>query len=179
MSKNEYNYALAYFHLGEEENKLDAYFNDLKSINKILLENNDLVNILDCYTIDEKEKNILIDKCFNYLNEDYSRDFLKLIVSKHLIKRFSNIFESFHQIYNDKMQIQSGIIYSTIKLSQEQIKELELAFLKKKKQKVELENIIDKNLIGGIKVVIKDQIFDGSIKNQLESLKNAIKKEGD
>ncbi len=179
MSNNEYNYALAFYNLAEEENKLTLFFEDLLNIDETLKNNIDLVKLLDCYNIDNDKKNEVIDSCFSFIKEDYSKDFIKLIVSKHLIKNFPKIFDCFHQIYNDKMNIQNGIIYSVVSLSDSQIKEIENSFLIKRNQKVELKNVVDKNLIGGIKVVIKDQIFDGSIKNKLESMKNSLKKEGD
>ena len=45
---------------------------------------------------------------------------------------------------------------------------------------VELKVIVDSTLIGGIKVVINDHIYDGSIKHHIEEMKNTLlKKEGD
>ena len=40
--------------------------------------------------------------------------------------------------------------------------------------KVELHNKVDPSLIGGIKVIIKDHVYDGSLKNKLSKLKNEL-----
>ena len=42
--------------------------------------------------------------------------------------------------------------------------------------KVELRNQIDKSLIGGVKVVIGDHIYDDSIKHHLDELKTNLTK---
>ncbi|MFA6852321.1 MAG: F0F1 ATP synthase subunit delta, partial [Bacilli bacterium] len=41
-------------------------------------------------------------------------------------------------------------------------------------KKVELVNKIDKSIIGGIKVVIHDRVYDDSLKNKLDSLKSGL-----
>ena len=41
---------------------------------------------------------------------------------------------------------------------------------------VELKNIIDPSLIGGVKVVIKDRIYDGSIKHHIDMMKQDLLK---
>ena len=46
---------------------------------------------------------------------------------------------------------------------------------KKLNHKIELKNIIDERLIGGVRVVINDHVFDGSVKFKLETLKNNLK----
>ena len=41
-------------------------------------------------------------------------------------------------------------------------------------QQVELKPLIDTRLIGGIKVVVRDRVFDGSILGKLNSLKTNL-----
>ena len=42
------------------------------------------------------------------------------------------------------------------------------------KRKVELTNSIDPSIIGGIKIVINDTVFDNSVTNRLKSLKQEL-----
>ena len=48
-------------------------------------------------------------------------------------------------------------------------------FLDKIGKKVELKNKLDERLIGGVKVVVHDHVFDGSVKYKLETLKEQLK----
>ena len=52
--------------------------------------------------------------------------------------------------------------------SEDALKKLNSKISEVEKMPTELINIIDPSLIGGVKVVINDHIYDGSIKNQLE-----------
>ena len=76
------------------------------------------------------------------------------------------------------LNIKEGIIYSTEKLSNEDIENVEKKFKEILSNDVELENQIDEKLIGGYKVVIEDKVFDGSIKNKLEFMKLSLKQGG-
>ena len=49
---------------------------------------------------------------------------------------------------------------------------------KKLNKEVFLYQKIDESLIGGIKVVISDYVFDASIKHKLDSLKNTLQERG-
>jgi len=66
-------------------------------------------------------------------------------------------------------------VYSTVKLSTEKIKELEEALKIKNHVNVELTNRIDPSLIGGIKVVINNHIYDYSIQNEINSMRSQLK----
>ncbi len=172
------NYANAFFALALESNKLENYHEDALTIQKVFTKEKDLLKVLTCYLLDESERMKIIDKVFSSLLEEDSRNFIKVILSNHKLKNINEIIDMFHDLYNEKNNICKGTVYSSIPLSKEQIIRIEVAFYDKKKQKVELVNKIDKEIIGGVKVVIKDHIYDGSIKNQLELLKLDLKKEG-
>ena len=59
-------------------------------------------------------------------------------------------------------------------MDKKEIERIETAIAKKIGQKVELTNKIDESLIGGFKVAINDFVFDYSLKNKLELLKNNL-----
>ena len=62
-------------------------------------------------------------------------------------------------------------------LSSEQIDNVSKAIEQKINKKVVLKNRIDNTLIGGIKVVVDDYNFDGSIKNKLKKLNQYLKED--
>ena len=86
------------------------------------------------------------------------------------------IFESFNSYCNEYRGVREGIVYSTLKLDKKVISELEKKISQKEHQQVELKNVIDPALIGGVKVVVHDRIYDGSIKHHLEMMKKDLLK---
>ena len=86
------------------------------------------------------------------------------------------ILEEYVKISNAELGIEEGIVYSTEKLTKAQIDKIEKKLSEVTKVKVELVNRIDERLIGGIKVVLNDSVYDGSLRSKIESLRKALLK---
>ncbi len=174
-----HNYASALFDLAKEDNKVEKYLNDTKLIHQTFLENPDFIDLLSSYFLENEKKEEIIDEVFSSVESKHCVNFIKVILSNHQIHSVPLVLEEFFELCNGYLGVKKGIIYSTVPLDKESIRRVEETFLLKKKIKVELVNQIDTSLIGGVKVVISDHIFDGSLKNRLESLKNSLTKEGE
>lgn len=166
-------YALSLFSIAKEENQVEKYKNTIKMIKQVMLENKDLVHLLSSYFILQEEKEMVLDNIFPQVDE-YILNFIKIIVKNKRMMEIIGIFNEFNKMCNDYLKIKEGTIYSTEELSSSEIERIEQKLSKVISTKVELINKIDEKLIGGIKVVIEDQVFDGSIKNKLETLKSAL-----
>ena len=101
--------------------------------------------------------------------------FLRLIVSKHRISRFSEICLAFESLCNEENQIKDGLVYSAFPLSQKQIASLEEAMGKKTKAKVRLRYVNDPGLLGGIKVALDGKVYDGSLRGKLQEIERMLK----
>ena len=69
------------------------------------------------------------------------------------------------------MNVKYGIIYSTEKLSKEEITKFEKKLSKKLFTEVLLVNKIDKSLLAGIKIKVGDYIIENSIEGFLNTFK--------
>ena len=168
-------YASAIVSIAKDENKCREYKDAFVSLLSHFSEHPELAKYLESYFVNDDEKYRLIDElCSPYKNENLC-NFLKLLAKKHLIFKFKDIVKEITKLLNEELNIDEGYLYSTEELSKEQISRIEQAVSKKLGQKVELKNIIDSRLIGGVRVVIHDHVYDGSIKFKLETLKNNLK----
>ena len=84
------------------------------------------------------------------------------------------ILKKLKELMQIDLKIKEGIVYSTTKLSDQKIKELEKKVTKDLAIKVSLENHIDKELIGGFKIVVDDYVVEDSVKSHLENLKQQL-----
>ena len=107
----------------------------------------------------------------NYIN---IINFLKVIVNNKRTNYLIKIFDEFIKTCNENLNVKEGIVYSITKLDKKQVEKIEKALKVRLNCEVELVNLIDERLLGGVKVVIEDKIFDGSIKNKLEKLKSSL-----
>lgn len=170
-------YALAMFDIALEENKVEEYQEKIKCVRELLNENPDYVRVLSSYFLSTKEKHELVEKAFKDLDSKHIISFLKVIIDNHRVNEIHNILQEFHTLCNEYLGIDEGFVYSVVPLKEEQIKQIEEAISLKMKVKVELHNIIDERLIGGIKVVVNDHVYDSSLLHKIDFLKKKIRKE--
>ncbi len=167
-------YASALLSLAKDENNVLAYKMAMNELSVYFLDNEDIGEYLKSYFVNESEKNTLIDVLVKDFKLKSLSSFLKLLVKKHRFNQFKYIAKEFNSLANEELNIHSGIVYSTIPLTDKEMQQITLSISKREKRQVELINKIDKRLIGGVKIVVDDRVYDGSIKCKLEAMKNNL-----
>lgn len=167
-------YALAMFTVAKEDNQIKKYQSELKAIKSVLDTNKELLNLFKSEFLSSEKRYQVVDKVFKQ-NSLAVKNFLKILIKNHRLNAYETIFHRFNTLCNEENHVLEGIIYSVNKLEENKIHEIEAALKIKNKVDVELINRIDPNLIGGIKVVIDNHIYDYSIQNELMNMKNQLK----
>ena len=167
-------YSSALLSLAKDEGKIKEYKEAIKSLLELFESNVEANTYLKSYFVSDEDKYVFIDKICEPFKLKSLSPFIKLLVKKHRFNSFKYIAEEFISDCNDDLGIQEGYIYSTTPLDAKQIKAIEDGVSSRLNQRVELINKIDERLIGGVKVVVHDHVFDGSIKNKLETMKQKL-----
>lgn len=168
-------YAEALFSLKKDDDSLESSQKEVKELIKVLKENPDFLVLLSSSYKEFEEKEQIIDKVFVGVDTDI-KTLMKIVVKNHRAKFLTEIFENFNSLVNEYRGVSEGLVYSTEPLSESQLAKLDSAIGEIETRPVELKNIIDPSLIGGVKVVINDHIYDGSIKRHINDMKIALLK---
>ena len=168
-------YASAIVSIAKEEKKCEQYKSAFLSLLDTFKDNPEVMKYLESYFVSDDDKFKIIDELAKPYKSENLCNFLKLLAKKHLIYKFKDIVKEVLKLLNEELNIDDGFLYSTEKLSSNQIERIEEAIGKRLGHKVELKNIIDERLIGGVRVVIHDHVFDGSLNYKIETLKNNLK----
>lgn len=168
-------YSAALVSLAKDEGKLEQYKFAVLSIQETFNINPELLKYLKSYFVTESDKNRVIDEISKDFKLKNLTNFLKLLVLKHKIYLFKDIAKEITKDINFELDIYEGFVYSTEPLEKGKIDEISQVISKKIGKKVELKNRLDERLIGGVKVVVHDHVFDGSVKYKLETLKEQLK----
>jgi F-type H+-transporting ATPase subunit delta len=112
---------------------------------------------------------------------------LKDKVSKHVLntvlfmldrKRgdcIADMAKQFIKLAMEEQQEAEAVVYSVTPLSEEHKQTVSTLIAKKVgKRNLRMKNEIQPDLIGGLKIRVGNQIFDGSIKGRLEKLKRKL-----
>ena len=170
-------YGLALYSLAIDLNKVDEWQKEVKELNGILKENPDFVMILGSSFLSLEERGEILKKSLVGVDENIIALIL-VVMENNRAHYLYEIFDSFNSYCNDYKGVSEGLIYSTLRLEKSVITEIENKISKIEHKKVELKNVVDPSLIGGVKVVIHDRIYDGSVKHHIEMMKkDLVKKE--
>ena len=137
------NYAAALFSLAKDEKKVATYRKEIKEVEKILTGDPMFLECFSSYKVSHEDIYHLLDEAFKGLESPSLLPFLKLLVSKHLISSISEISEAFYGMCNEYLGIKEGLIYSTSRLTEEEISKLE----KTLEDKLSCKNSFDSSLI--------------------------------
>ena len=124
-------YAEALFQIGEEENKTDNLYNELKEVSSLITTNNDLNNVMKSPLVSKNEKIQLIDTLFAGKIDNDLKNFFKILVEKGRITSVEAIEATYKELLNEKNNILEGYVISAVPMDNEKIKELETELSKK------------------------------------------------
>ncbi len=117
------------------------------------------------------------DKIDLLKNFTKSEELLKLCEILAKKSKLQNIFAILHKviaIHNDKNHIKNVKVFSVVKITDEQIKKINLLIKKRFLCDAKIENIIDKSIIGGFVIEIESYSLDLSIRNQLNIIERKV-----
>jgi F-type H+-transporting ATPase subunit delta len=164
-------YAEALFKLSLDEGKK---FSENLSLLASVLRDKDLNLYLSNPTVSkDKGKTLVLSILPESFNQSL-KNFFELLVDNSRIIFFEEILQQFHNLENEHNKILEAKILSAFELLENQKDSIKERLENKFNKKVVLSCIVDETLIGGVKISIGDYVVDGSIKRNIEVLKNSI-----
>jgi len=102
-------------------------------------------------------------------------NFVRVLAENKRLQLLPEIRIQFEALKNERESVAEVDVQSAFELTKEQVADLTRRLEKKTGRKVKTTVRVDKELIGGIKVVIGDKVLDGSARAQLGALETALK----
>ena len=171
-------YGQALYSLALDKNVVIKWQDEVKEILKAFNENADFVMVLGSGFLSIEERQKILKDTLKGIDEEII-SLLQIVIANHRTDEIINILLAFNTYCNEYKGVEEGYLYSSIRLDESTIKKLEKKISDVEHHQVELHNVIDPNLIGGVKIVIHDRVYDGSIQYHLEQMKkDLLKKEG-
>lgn len=165
-------YVKSLLSLAVEQNAVEAVHNDMKLFADTCDKSRDLVNMLNSPIIKHDKKLAILTKIFQGKVHALTMAIMEIITRKNREPLLPAIASEFHNAYNEFKGIGKATITASLPLDAALRAEVE-GIVKKlsNRKQIELEERVDKDLIGGFILNVGDQQIDASIKNKLKSLK--------
>jgi len=178
MSKIASRYTVALLELAIDEARVPFYRDQIALIHNTINKCPSLMVFLNHFLISKEEKKALIEEIFADHDNESVIKFLYVIIDHDRCNILDTIIDDFLKQSNAYLGILTGYVYSAYQLDEKQLKEIEDAVSIRLEKKVILENFVDQGLISGVKIVVDDNVIDGTLKNKISLLKNSLLSRG-
>ncbi|MFB6466230.1 F0F1 ATP synthase subunit delta [Cytobacillus sp. Hz8] len=167
-------YALALFQIAKEHQILDQLEEELRVVQEAVRNNEDLQAVLKSPKLTKEKKKEILATAFANVNP-YVLNTLKLLIDRHRENMIADVAYDFLELTNEEKGIADAKVYSVRPLTNEEKEAFSSSYAAKVgKKSLRIKNIVDTDLLGGIKIRIGNRILDGSLKGKLDRLQRQL-----
>lgn len=165
--------------LADEQKQLNRVAEDFEVLQRAIDESREFIAFLKSPVIKKEKKKEVIAVLFRTRVSKITMSFLDLLVEKSREDALKQIVEQFFALRDSKLGIVNVDVRAAAEFSKDQHQAIEQRFATMTKKKVRVSFSLDKQLKGGFIARIGDTVYDGSIRRQLELLRERFAQESD
>jgi F-type H+-transporting ATPase subunit delta len=167
-------YAKALFQAALDAGAEEEVFDDVESVLGLATKVPRLREFLLSPQVPTEDKHALVEKALDGRAHKLLVDFLHLLVEKKRIVFVMDIAETFRDIYRKHRGMAAVKAITAVPLGEAQEKRLLRLLAARTHKIISLTQVVDPDIIGGMILVVDDNVLDGSVRHQIESLKRSL-----
>jgi len=157
-----------------EKNMVDLAADQFVGLRPLIESDDTLLNFLAAPHVPEEQKTGLIRSAFVGQINRLFVEFLLVLVDKHRVNFLPYIIDEFERLVKAKKGILAATAITAIPITPDEREKLIVQLAAKSSMKIELEEKVDASIIGGMIVILHNEIIDGSIRHQLAMVRDSL-----
>ena len=168
-------YAQALFDVAEQHGSLESVKSDFYEVTEAAVSVGNFIEFMDNPKITREKRTAAVEAAFGQ-SDRLLLNLLRILSDKKHMSLLEEIYSEFLSLYDEAHNQTRVTVESVYKLSAEELDQLGQVFIDKTGyEKLLITNEINEELIGGVRVLLGSKVYDGSLRNQLDSLRNNFK----
>ncbi|MEK4555910.1 F0F1 ATP synthase subunit delta [Jeotgalicoccus sp. FSL K6-3177] len=168
-------YAQALFDVAEQHGSLEGVKADFYEVTEAAASVGNFIEFMDNPKITREKRTAAVEAAFGQ-SDRLLLNLLRILSDKKHMSLLEEIYGEFLSLYDEAHNQARVTVESVYKLSAEELDQLGQVFIDKTGyEKLLITNEINEELIGGVRVLIGSKVYDGSLRNQLDNLRNNFK----
>ena len=167
-------YAKALFAVALEKKLLDKVRGELYDFVTRLEDNAEFSYFLRTPERSRAEKRQLIERILQDRYSNIFFNFLLLLIDKGRIALYREVQQAFSALYDHHHRKVRALTITAMPMAKGELEALESDLAQAMNRTLEIENRVDPAILGGIVLDIEGKILDGSVRRQLERLREVV-----
>jgi F-type H+-transporting ATPase subunit delta len=170
-------YAKALFGLAVEADRVEAWATSLLALQQVIEGSPDLQDVLSNPVYSKEQRRAIVEKLAAALSLDAApRDLLFLLGDRNRLGYLSSIVATFRDFADAHLGRLRAKVTSAVKLDDVQAQAIADKLSQATKAMVLLDRAVDPAILGGVVAQVGSLVYDGSVRTQLEDLRQQLKR---
>lgn len=171
-------YANALFEIGVENDVVDTFQEHLEAVAEAFARSEEFRDLLLHPAIDVGDRRAAIETLVDRWELDERiQNFIYLLLDNERIRKLPAIASIYRDLVDEREGNLRAEVTSAVELDDDEVEAIREVLSEATGKNVLLTTDVDESLIGGAVTRIESKLYDGSIRNQLEQLKDNILQE--
>lgn len=168
-------YGGAMYALAKEEGLSETVLRQLKTLDGCFAQEPEYLRLLSAPNLPKAERCQILDDCFRGKVEPYVLNFLKILTEKGYMRHFGSCTEAYRDLYNRDNGILPVTAVTAYPMSDEQKVRLTDKLHGITGKRIELENRIDPDCLGGVRLDYDGKRVDDTVSHRLDAVRSMLR----
>jgi F-type H+-transporting ATPase subunit delta len=167
-------YAVALFNAAVKQDIAEQVQEDMSSFVELLYQNSQFTGYLKSpEALTEAKKQIIVDVLGDRTAGLFIK-FILLLIDKKRLTHILEIADAYRQLYEQLQGIVEARVITAVELDGD-LEQQTMEMLERETGKtIRLLKTVDADIIGGMIIIVEDEIIDGSIRHKLEQMRRSL-----
>lgn len=167
-------YANALFLSTRQRGLVEQAYTQFSELKGLLTRDPALIRFLSSPRIEEEQKLTVIRSVFGNRLEPLFVEFLVVLVEKRRAGYIIEVIDEFDRLVEFERGIVRATVITAVPLTSQETAAMTAKLAAKVSKKIELEQKVDPDILGGVIVIMHDEIVDGSVRRGLDLLEEQL-----
>jgi F-type H+-transporting ATPase subunit delta len=169
-------YAKALFNLAVETGRVEGWAKSLEALREAVETSSDLRDVLSNPVYSKEQRRAIVEKLASALSLDAEpANLLFLLGDRNRLAHLEAVVETFRDLADAHLGRIRAKVTSAVKLDDVAAQAIAEKLSQATRAKVLLDRAVDPSLLGGVVTQVGSLVYDGSVRAQLEDLRNQLK----
>jgi F-type H+-transporting ATPase subunit delta len=167
-------YGHALFDIAKSEDKVDIFLKELGEVSNILNNSIELKEFLRHPNIPYGDKKKVIKQIFKEKIDTQIIRLVTTLLEHDRVEQIRTVYYDYKYLVYKERGIKIAYVTTAVKMTEEEIEAIGKKLSDKYNKEIEVQNIVDPEVMGGVYLRLGDKVIDGTIRGKLQDMKKML-----